>query len=110
MQRRQLIAGCVFFMLLHGNFDMIKTSESVKIVATWTHGPHYNNITSSLTVVGSPREQIGSWIGNTWIPPAVWKHYSLQELQDFYSNKSIFMDRGLYGLLRISDHVRNHQQ
>jgi hypothetical protein len=37
----------------------------------------------------SPRRQVGTWIGNTWIPPPGWRIFSVEELQDIYKNKSI---------------------
>jgi len=44
---------------------------------------------SSIDICRSPRNQTGTWIGNTWIPPKGWKLYSTQEMQDFYKGKSI---------------------
>jgi hypothetical protein len=35
------------------------------------------------------REQRGSWIGNTWIPPKGWKYYSVDELISFYGERSL---------------------
>jgi hypothetical protein len=40
-------------------------------------------------IVLSRREQRGSWIGNTWIPPNGWKYYSVDELIDFYGKRSL---------------------
>jgi hypothetical protein len=34
-------------------------------------------------------EQRGSWIGNNWVPPVGWKHYSASELRNFYRDTSI---------------------
>jgi hypothetical protein len=40
-------------------------------------------------IVLSRLEQRGSWIGNTWIPPNGWKYYSVDELIDFYGERSL---------------------
>jgi hypothetical protein len=32
---------------------------------------------------------MGTWIGNTWIPPPGWRMFTVAELQDMYKNKSI---------------------
>jgi len=34
-------------------------------------------------------EQHGSWIDNVWIPPAPWRHFSSQELYNFYKDRSV---------------------
>jgi hypothetical protein len=48
-------------------------------ITTNTNGP----------IVLSRREQRGSWIGNTWIPPNGWKYYSVDELIEFYGERSL---------------------
>jgi hypothetical protein len=37
----------------------------------------------------SNRYKIGSWIGDTWVPPQGWRIYSHQEIQHILGNKSI---------------------
>jgi hypothetical protein len=44
---------------------------------------------SKRPIVLTRREQRGSWIGNTWIPPKGWKYYSEDELIEFYRDRSL---------------------
>jgi hypothetical protein len=37
----------------------------------------------------SSREKLGSWLGNTWIPPNGWRHFSAQAMTDLYKDKTI---------------------
>lgn len=37
----------------------------------------------------SPRNMTGTWIGNTWIPPAGWKYHTPSELRQLYSGKRV---------------------
>ena len=35
----------------------------------------------------SPRDLTGSWLGNTWIPPYPWKHFSAEEMREIYGRR-----------------------
>ena len=37
----------------------------------------------------SPRDMIGTWVGDTWIPPSPWKLFSANELREVYSRHRI---------------------
>jgi hypothetical protein len=37
----------------------------------------------------SPRDHTGSWIGNTWIPPAEWRYYPPTDLRKLWQNKTV---------------------
>ncbi|GAX09852.1 hypothetical protein FisN_11Lh170 [Fistulifera solaris] len=37
----------------------------------------------------SPRNRTGTWIGNTWIPPAGWQYHTPSELRQLYRGKNI---------------------
>jgi hypothetical protein len=58
------------------------------------------------------KEQWGSWIGDTWIPPREWRYYSTIELKEFYQGKSVLwvgdsLARrtygSMYGILNATD-------
>jgi hypothetical protein len=57
------------------------------------------------------REQQGSWIGNTWIPPKGWKYYSVDELISFYGGKSLLWvgDSTGWGASRTLYEILNRQ-
>jgi hypothetical protein len=40
-------------------------------------------------VLPSPRNRTGTWIGNTWIPPAGWQYHTPCELRQLYRGKNI---------------------
>jgi hypothetical protein len=62
-------------------------------------------------------EQRGSWIGNSWVPPAGWKYYSASELRNFYRDTSILWigdstarraATTMYGILNTTNSSSSH--
>jgi hypothetical protein len=62
-------------------------------------------------------EQRGSWIGNNWVPPVGWKHYSASELRNFYRDTSILWigdstarraATTMYGILNATNSSSSH--
>jgi hypothetical protein len=62
-------------------------------------------------IVLKRREQRGSWIGNTWIPPKGWKYYSEDELIAFYGARSLLWvgDSTGWGASRTLFEILNHK-
>jgi hypothetical protein len=62
-------------------------------------------------IVLKRREQRGSWIGNTWIPPKGWKYYSEKELIAFYGKRSLLWvgDSTGWGAARTLYEILKHK-
>jgi hypothetical protein len=55
-------------------------------------GLHYGGLENNIVITASSsRDMVGTWMGNTWIPPSPWRLYNAQELLDFYGNKTILI-------------------
>lgn len=46
---------------------------------SWPYNPNTSN----------PRGMIGSWMGNTWLPPAGWQYYHPSDIQNLYQDVRI---------------------
>jgi hypothetical protein len=48
-----------------------------------------NKVTYAVSMLSPPRNMIGYWIGNTWIPPQPWRYYNPAELRELYKHKTV---------------------
>jgi hypothetical protein len=67
-------------------------STSTKVAHGLAHEPAAKNASefSHAIVPSNNREMVGSWIGDTWIPPSPWQLYSATDLARMWSSKKIW--------------------
>ncbi|KAI2489178.1 hypothetical protein MHU86_25416 [Fragilaria crotonensis] len=91
----------------------LPSSKSAKVTNELARG-HVSKIAYNFTrtMLPSNRDMVGSWIGDTWIPPSPWQLYSATDLARMWSSKKIWWigdslaRRGamtLYHILNTSD-------
>lgn len=71
--------------------DVISTNTSAQLTPeSENQNIRYNHSFRSpaLLEVG-PKQKIGTWYGDTWVPPQGWKTYSTKEVQEIFGNKSV---------------------
>lgn len=86
--KRQVQLGCLFIGLFFVLFDETKLLPGGLLdrsVSTTTCGKNATGMAS----LRDPKDQLGSWLGNTWIPPPGWRYYNVTELKTFYHGKRI---------------------